>query len=36
MKDSILKKLQLIADRHEEVAALLGEPDVISRSKPFP
>ena len=30
MKDSILEKLQFIADRHEEVGVLLGEPNVIS------
>jgi peptide chain release factor 1 len=35
MKDSIQKKLQLITDRHEEIAALLGEPDVISSQNHF-
>ena len=29
MKDSILEKLQFIADRHEEVGVLLGEPNVL-------
>jgi peptide chain release factor 1 len=35
MKDSILEKLQFIADRHEEVGVLLGEPDVISDQNNF-
>ena len=35
MKDSILEKLQFIADRHEEVGVLLGEPNVISDQNNF-
>ena len=35
MKDSILKKLQTLAERHEEVGHLLGEPEVISDQNKF-
>ena len=35
MKESILEKLQLMADRHEEVRALLGDPGVIGNQNYF-
>ena len=35
MKSSILDKLQSIADRHEEVGALLSDPDVIGNQNRF-
>ncbi|MDX2463556.1 MAG: peptide chain release factor 1 [Porticoccus sp.] len=35
MKASILEKLQSIADRHEEVGALLSDPDVIGNQNRF-
>ena len=35
MKESILKKLQLMTDRHEEVRALLGDPGVIGNQNYF-
>ena len=30
MKESILHKLEHLADRYDEVGALLGDPDIIS------
>jgi len=35
MKDSILNKLHMLIDRHEEVAGLLAEPDVIGDQNQF-
>jgi peptide chain release factor 1 len=35
MKDSILNKLHSLLDRHEEVAGLLADPDVISDQNQF-
>ncbi len=35
MKDSILKKLETLTERHEEVGHLLGDPDVISDQNKF-
>ena len=35
MKDSILNKLHTLLDRHEEVAGLLAEPDVINDQNQF-
>ena len=35
MKESILEKLQLMTDRHEEVRALLGDPSVIGNQNYF-
>lgn len=35
MKASILEKLQTLSDRHEEVGALLSDPDVISDQDRF-
>lgn len=35
MKESILEKLEYLADRYEEVAALLSDPDVISNQDKF-
>ena len=35
MKESILEKLQFIADRHEEVTALLADPTVIGNQNYF-
>jgi len=35
MKDSILRKLEAIAERHEEVGHLLGEPEVITDQNKF-
>lgn len=35
MKDSILNKLHTLLDRHEEVAGLLADPDVISDQNQF-
>ncbi|MFT7267264.1 MAG: peptide chain release factor 1 [Porticoccus sp.] len=35
MKESILEKLQLMTDRHEEVRALLGDPCVIGNQNYF-
>lgn len=35
MKDSLRQKLDQIADRFEEVTALLGDPDVISDNAKF-
>ncbi|NNC55046.1 MAG: PCRF domain-containing protein, partial [Pseudomonadales bacterium] len=35
MKQSLVDKLAVIADRYEEVAALLGEAEVISDQKRF-
>ena len=35
MKESILEKLQLMADRHAEVRALLGDPGVIGNQNYF-
>jgi peptide chain release factor 1 len=35
MRESIQKKLQTLVDRHEEVAALLSDPDVISQQSKF-
>ena len=35
MKDSIRQRLESVVERHEEVAALLGEPDVISEQGRF-
>jgi peptide chain release factor 1 len=35
MKDSILNKLHTLVDRHEEIAGLLAEPDVISQQNQF-
>ncbi len=35
MKDSILNKLHTLLDRHEEVAGLLAEPDIIGNQNQF-
>ena len=35
MKDSILNKLHRLIDRHEEIAGLLAEPDVINDQNQF-
>ncbi len=35
MKDSILNKLHTLVDRHEEIAGLLSDPDVISDQNQF-
>ena len=35
MKDSILNRLQTVSERHEEIAALLGDPDTISDQNRF-
>ncbi|MGX5173302.1 peptide chain release factor 1 [Aliikangiella sp. IMCC44653] len=35
MKDSILKKLEALAERHEEVGHLLGDPETISDQNKF-
>ncbi|NOR42696.1 MAG: peptide chain release factor 1 [Gammaproteobacteria bacterium] len=35
MKDSILNKLHMLIDRHEEVAGLLADPDVIGDQNQF-
>ena len=35
MKDSIRIKLESLVERHEEIAALLGDPDVISDQNKF-
>lgn len=35
MKDSILNKLHTLGDRHEEIAGLLAEPDVIGDQNQF-
>ncbi len=35
MKDSILRKLETLTERHEEVGHLLGDPDVISDQNKF-
>ncbi len=35
MKDSILNKLHALIDRHEEIAGLLSEPDIISNQNQF-
>ena len=35
MKDSILNKLHMLIDRHEEVAGLLADPDVINDQNQF-
>jgi peptide chain release factor 1 len=35
MKDSIRQKLEKLAERHEEVSALLADPDVISNTDQF-
>ena len=35
MKDSILNKLNNLLDRHEEVAGLLADPDVIADQNQF-
>ncbi len=35
MKDSILNKLHTLLDRHEEIAGLLAEPDVIGDQNQF-
>ena len=35
MKETILEKLQLMTDRHEEVRALLGDPSVIGNQNYF-
>ena len=35
MKDSIYRKLEGIAERHEELAGLLADPDVIARQDQF-
>lgn len=35
MKQSILDKLDMLAERHEEVGALLSDPDVISNQNQF-
>ena len=35
MKDSILNKLHTLTDRHEEVAGLLADPDVINDQNQF-
>lgn len=35
MKDSILRKLETLSERHEEVGHLLGEPDVLADQNKF-
>ena len=35
MKDSILRKLETIKERHEEISAELADPDVINNQKEF-
>ena len=35
MKDSILNKLHTLLDRHEEVAGLLADPDIINNQNQF-
>jgi peptide chain release factor 1 len=35
MKLSILKKLQTLAERHEEVSALLSDAEIISSQNRF-
>jgi peptide chain release factor 1 len=35
MKDSILKKLEALAERHEEVGHMLGDPETISDQNKF-
>ena len=35
MKDSILRKLETLSERHEEVGHLLGDPDVIGDQNKF-
>lgn len=35
MKDSLLKKLQSLVDRHQEIAALLSDADIIADQKKF-
>lgn len=35
MKQSILDKLDMLAERHEEVGALLSDPDIISNQNQF-
>ncbi|WP_018625298.1 peptide chain release factor 1 [Kangiella aquimarina] len=35
LQDSIIEKLQGLVDRHEEISALLGDPDVISDQNKF-
>ena len=35
MKESILSKLETLAERHEEVAALLGDAEIISNQNKF-
>ena len=35
MKDSILNKLHALIDRHEEIAGLLSDPDIISNQNQF-
>jgi len=35
LKPSLEKKLQFLTERHEELSALLGDPDVISKQNQF-
>ena len=35
MKDSIRARLESVTERHEEIAALLGEPDVLADQDRF-
>ncbi len=35
MKESMLEKLSVLSDRHEEIAGLLSDPDVIARQDQF-
>jgi len=35
LKDSIKTKLDVLRERHEEIAALLGEPDTIADQNRF-
>ena len=35
MKDSIIRKLEMLTERHEEVGHLLGEPDVLADQNKF-
>lgn len=35
MKDSILRKLEILSERHEEVGHLLGEPEVLADQNKF-
>ena len=35
MKDSIRNKLESLVDRHEEIAGLLADPDVIGDQNRF-